>query len=74
MPRWRYRVIDLNDLPPRFGEVDVLNAAGEDGWVLVAITGNRIAHLKRPIDDAARPPEAPASSRSGRRKSAPRVE
>jgi hypothetical protein len=63
--RWEYRTLDLNDLPRKVGELDVLNDAGDDGWELVAITVNRIAFLKRQIEDD------PAPSR--RRRTAPGV-
>ena len=37
MPQWEYRKIDLNDVPPKTDEIDVLNHAGADGWeVLLA--------------------------------------
>jgi hypothetical protein len=44
---WEYRQIDLNELPPKTDEVDVLNQLGEQGWELVAILHNHVAHLKR---------------------------
>jgi hypothetical protein len=62
MPQWEYRRIDLNDAPRRGDDVDVLNRAGTEGWELVAITGNGVAYVKRPIPE---PPKAP-----GRRKAA----
>jgi hypothetical protein len=58
MPRWQYRAIDLNDLPRGSDEIDVLNAAGADGWELVAIAGNRIAYMKRQTEDPADAPDA----------------
>ena len=62
--QWQYRTVDLNDLPPRVRELDLLNAAGEVGWELVTITDNRIAFLKCQIDDDPAPGRAP--SRRGR--------
>jgi hypothetical protein len=50
--RWEYCTIDLNDLPRKADDLDLLNDVGDDGWELVAITVNRIAFLKRQIDDA----------------------
>jgi hypothetical protein len=47
MATWEYRTIDLNDVPARRGEIDALDDAGRDGWVLVLITANKIAFLKR---------------------------
>jgi hypothetical protein len=54
--------LDLNDLPRKVRELALLNAAGEAGWELVAITDNRIAFLKRQINDARgyRPPSRAA--------------
>ena len=52
MLQWEYRAIDLNDLPRKVDELDLLNAAGDYGWELVAISVNRIAFLKRQVDDA----------------------
>jgi hypothetical protein len=51
MPQFEYRAIDLGDLPPRTDEVMLLNAAGADGWELVAVTSNNIAYLRRQIED-----------------------
>jgi hypothetical protein len=55
MPQFEYRAIDLGDLPPRTDEVMLLNAAGADGWELVAVTSNNIAYLRRQIEDPAHP-------------------
>jgi len=49
MRQWDYRKIDLNDLPRRSVDVDLLNAAGENGWELVAIAVNGIAYFKREL-------------------------
>lgn len=43
MPRWEYRVIDLGaeveDSPDRVSDYqDLLNALGDEGWELVAVT------------------------------------
>jgi H-NS histone family len=46
---WQYRKINLNDLPRRRDEIDVLCDAGEHGWELVTILPNNIAYLKRGI-------------------------
>jgi hypothetical protein len=50
--QWEYRKIDLNDVPRRGLDVDVLNQLGRDGWELVSIVDNGIAYLKRPVADA----------------------
>jgi hypothetical protein len=42
-----YRRIDLNEVGPRRDELDLLNAAGREGWELVSITMNNVAYLKR---------------------------
>jgi hypothetical protein len=50
---WEYRKIDLSQQQPRSDELALLNAAGADGWELVAITANNVAYLKRPIAETA---------------------
>ena len=49
---WEYRKIDLNLLPRKGDDIDVLCDAGEDGWELVTILPNNVAYLKQPIEDA----------------------
>src|ERR1700737_222197 len=49
MPEWEYIKFDLNDLPSKASEIDVLNDAGKDGWELVTITHNNIGYVKRQI-------------------------
>ena len=49
MPEWKYRKIALNFHGPRGDELDLLNAAGADGWELVGITNNNMAYLKREV-------------------------
>src|SRR5436190_20088089 len=58
MMRWEYRKIDLNDVPRRVDDIDVLSGAGKDGWELVSVTRNNIAYLKRQIEDPAAPSPA----------------
>jgi H-NS histone family len=49
---WQYRKINLNELPRRRDEIDVLCDAGEHEWELVTILPNNIAYLKRErLDD-----------------------
>jgi len=50
---WEYRKINLNDHGQRGNELDMLNAAGADGWQLVGITSNNIAYLKRSLEGEA---------------------
>lgn len=63
MPLWEYAKINLNELPRRQEDIDLLNAAGEDGWDLVAITANNVAYLKRQL--AAATPTQSASRTGG---------
>jgi len=48
---WEYQKINLNELPRRKNEIDVLCDAGEDGWELVTILPNNVAYLKRELDE-----------------------
>jgi DNA-binding protein H-NS len=63
---WEYLNIDLNQHRPRKDELEVLNAAGADGWELVGIASNNVAHMKRECE-----PLAPTPS-PGHAKSVPR--
>lgn len=49
MQQWEYRKIELSGAPLRMTDVDLLSDAGRHGWELVAISGNNIAYLKRPV-------------------------
>ena len=53
MGAWKYRKIDLNEHRPRGDELDMLNAAGADGWELVGITSYNVAYLKRVLEERA---------------------
>ena len=53
MSEWEYRKIDLNLHRPQGDELDLLNAAGAEGWELVGITSNNFAYLKREIAEVA---------------------
>jgi hypothetical protein len=66
MPQWEYSKIDLNNVPPRSTEIDLLDDAGKDGWELVRITANNFAYLKRPVDEIS--PAAPRAKQPARRK------
>ena len=46
MAEWEYRKIDLNQVPRKTDEVDVLCDAGEEGWELVTILPNNVAVLE----------------------------
>ena len=52
--QWEYLKLDLNAVPRRGNEIDVLNGAGSDGWELVTVTRNGIAFLKRAIGQPAK--------------------
>ena len=47
MPQWEYRKIDLSDPRHMTSDVELLNAAGEEGWEVVHITTNNVAYQKR---------------------------
>jgi len=47
MYEWEYTKLDLNNLPRKAIDIDVLNKAGNEGWEVVTITPNSIAYLKR---------------------------
>jgi hypothetical protein len=55
MPQWEYRKINLNEVPRKTDDVDLLNGAGKQGWELFGVTANNVAYLKRPL---AEPPPA----------------
>jgi DNA-binding protein H-NS len=61
---WQYRKIDLNQLPRKTDEIDVLCDAGEEGWELVTILPNNVAYLKRELDEMASEGAAPESHAS----------
>jgi len=64
MIEWEYRKISLNDTSRQTDDIDLLRAAGEDGWELVVILPNNVAYLKRAFDRAALPErEAPEAQR-----------
>ena len=70
---WGYRKINLNEVPRRRDEIDVLCDAGEDGWELVTITANNFAYLKRERDDDARVVETPTMDHEEEKTSEVRV-
>ncbi len=64
MSDWEYLRIDLNDLPRRTEDIDLLNDAGKNGWELVGVTGYNVAFLKRSTAPPA--PPAPAARKTTR--------
>ena len=69
MTQWEYSKIDLNNVPAKSSEINVLDDAGRDGWELVRVTANNVAYFKRPLDDVA-PAEPPRARQPVRRKAA----
>ena len=63
MPQWEYTKIDLNNVPAKSSDLDLLHDAGKDGWELVGITANNCAYLKRAIPGTEAPPARAAASR-----------
>ena len=55
LPDWQYRKLQLNQHAPRSDELEMLNAAGAEGWELVSMTSNNIAYLKREIEEFGEP-------------------
>jgi hypothetical protein len=51
VPQWEYRKINLNDVPRKTDDIDLLLDAGHDDWELVVITANNVAYLKRQIEE-----------------------
>jgi hypothetical protein len=68
MPQWDYRKIDLNNVPRKSDDVDLLNDAGEQGWELISIMPNNFAYLKREREAIAPSQEVSQPARSTRRK------
>jgi len=66
MMRWEYRKIDLNDVPSKISDIDILVDAGRDGWELVDVSANNVAYLKRQLDDPAATPTVRRRSASSR--------
>jgi hypothetical protein len=49
MPEFEYEKVDLNYIPRKGDDIDLLDELGEEGWELVVITVNNIAYLKRQV-------------------------
>lgn len=63
---WEYQKINLNELPRRSKEIDVLCDAGEAGWELITILPNNVAYLKRERDEVVTNTTAPTISAATR--------
>lgn len=50
MREWEYRKLNLNDVPRKGSDIDLLCDSGKDGWELVCINVSNIAYLKREIE------------------------
>jgi hypothetical protein len=66
MAQWEYRKIDLNDVPSRVRDIDLLDHAGRDGWELVGVTTSNFAYFKRSVPDAGASTEPPLRARRSR--------
>ncbi len=64
MSEWEYRKIDLNQLPRKADDIDLLCDAGEEGWELVTILANNVAYLKRQVGDPVAKPTARSAASS----------
>jgi len=56
MTRYEYRKLDLNPLSTKVFDIDLLNAAGQEGWRVIWITANSHAFLEREIAEPELPP------------------
>jgi hypothetical protein len=63
MHEWEYTKFDLNDLPRKAKDIDLLNDAGAKGWEIITITPNAVAYLKRQVRRPAPTQTAPRPSR-----------
>ena len=46
MPEFAYEKLNLNYIPRKGDDIDLLDEMGEEGWELVVITVHNIAYLK----------------------------
>ena len=62
MIAWEYLKFSLNETARRGNDIDLLCAAGEVGWELVAVLANNTAYLKRPLVHAPKVREETAAA------------
>ena len=60
MRRFTYRKLDLNQVPAKSTDIDLLNAAGQEGWDLVCIILG-VAYMRREIVEDQQPPRRRAA-------------
>ncbi len=65
MTQWEHLKIDLSAIDPKSDDVALLNAAGYQGWELIAITANNIAYLRRALRVAAAQKTTTSASKRG---------
>jgi hypothetical protein len=74
MAAWEYDKIDLNAAARKTEAIDLLNAAGTEGWELVHISSNHVAYLKRLMAKQALSQVAPERTARRSRTPAPRAD
>ena len=62
MPQWEHLVVDLNTISAKSSDVALLDQLGQERWELVSITSNKMAYMKRKVDEL-----PPAPKRAPRR-------
>ena len=60
MPQWEHLTVDLNNVPPKANDIDLLDDLGQERWEHVIITPNKMAYLKRRTEEPGRPSVRPA--------------
>ena len=53
--QWQYLQVNIFDLKRGERELDILNAAGSEGWEPIGLAVNGVAILKRPVVEDAPP-------------------
>jgi hypothetical protein len=55
MPQWEHLTVDLNNVPTKSSDIELLDTLGQERWELVTITPNKVAYLKRMVEVPAAP-------------------